>query len=74
LGKDMQGVQMLPLVLVQALYLDIEQRIGTDLDPCALCDESSKINFVVMLDTAPLFPEDRIVGKRLEPFQLLEIP
>ena len=68
----MQDVQVLPLVFVDALDLDVEQRIRIDADArlrCAIA--AASVALFARLTAPPRFAERAVVGERLEPRQLL---
>jgi len=67
----MQHVQVLPLVFVQPLYLDVEEGVRINGNPCSFLDERGKIDLVGSLYLPPLLLEYRILGPLLQPRQLL---
>ena len=68
-----QRIQMLALVLVDALDLDVEQRIGIDDDARAFMNPPREPLFVEPLDAAPAFAKRGVAGMRLEGFEAREI-
>ena len=66
----MQHIQVLALVLVDALDLHIEDGIRVDGHAGALADERGQRALVGALDLAPLGAKVRVLGQRLEPAQL----
>ena len=62
----MQHVQVLALVLVDALDLDVEERRRVDRDAGALADAARERLLVGALDRAPSVLEGGVVGERLE--------
>ena len=69
----MQHVQMLALVLVDALHLDVEQRTGIDHDAGALADVARQPFLVGTLDAAPLLLEGAVPDPGLEGLEPREI-
>ena len=70
---DVQHVQVLALVLVDALHLDVEERRGVDDDAGALADALRERFLVQPLDAAPFLLKRGVVGarfERLEPRQI----
>ncbi len=68
---------MLALVFVNALHLDVEERVGRDRDAGALRDERGEPVFVRELHLAPLLLELSVVRERLqfaEPGEILQPP
>ena len=65
-GDDVQDVQQLPLVLVQALDLDIEHGGRIDDLPGALLHQGCQDHFARVLHLAPLLAELRVVDQRLQ--------
>ena len=64
---DVQDVQVLALVLVDALDLHVEQRVRIDRRcRCAARDQLGEVALVGALDLAPLRAERRVVRERLE--------
>ena len=72
-ADDVQDVQVLALVLVDALDLHVEDRRRIDDDAGAFLDQSRQRGLVGVLDLAPLGAEIRIVGQRLELAQLRQV-
>ena len=64
--EDVQHIEVLPLVFVDALHLHVEERLGRDGDAGALGDERGETALVRELHVAPLLLELRVVGERLE--------
>ena len=62
---------MLALVLVNALDVHVEQRIGIDPHAGALLDLGGQRRLVGALNLPPRFAERAVVGERLEARQLL---
>ena len=50
--QDVEGVEQLALVLVQTLDLNVEDRVGVDLNALAILDPRGKVNLVGVLDLA----------------------
>ena len=61
-----QDVEQLPLVFVDALDLDVEQRAGIDLDVEAFADQPRQRDLVVVLDAAELLLERVVAGAGFE--------
>ena len=70
---DVQHLQVLALVFVNALYQDVEHRAGIDEDPGALERNAGEIALVRLLDLAPAGPKPGILGERLEGFECRQI-
>ena len=68
---DVQHVQVLPLVLVQPLHLDVEERLRVHDDTGALLDERGQSSLVLGLDRLPLRLETGIGCQRLEALELV---
>ena len=66
-------LQVLALVLVQALDEHIEHRLGIDCDAEGAVDVGGELLLVVVLDVAPLPGKLRIFGHRFEAAQLFEV-
>ena len=58
-----EDVEQLPLVFVDALDLDVEQRGRIDLDAEPLADQSRQRDLVVVLDGAELLLERAVAGR-----------
>ena len=69
-ADDVQDVQVLALVFVDALDLHVEDRGRIDDDAGALLDQTGQRGLVGVLDLAPLGAEIRVVDQRLELAQL----
>ncbi len=69
---DMQDVQVLALVFVQALDLYVEKGRRVDHDSGTQCDQICQVVLVFPLDAAPLRLELLVIGTGLEPFQFIE--
>ena len=63
---------MLPLVFVQALGLDVEERLRVERDPRPPVDERGQVALCGQLHLPPLPAEPRIVGQRLELAELVQ--
>ncbi len=70
---DVQHVEVLALVLVDALDLDVEHPVRVQLDTGHRVDVLGQARFVGALDVAPLLPEGGIVDELLQPAQPLQI-
>jgi superfamily II DNA helicase RecQ len=55
--NDVQHVQQLALVLVEAFHLDVEQAHGVELDAGSQPDQGRQRDLVALLDRAPLAAE-----------------
>ncbi len=73
LRQDIETEEKLPLILVYALYLHIEDRGRIDFDPGGLVNIIGEVFFISRLDLAPFIPEVFIVFQRKQLFQLIEI-
>ena len=70
---DVQDVQVLALVLVDALHLDVEQRVGIDgARRCARAISPASRRLLSPLDRAPRLLERRVVREGLELAQRVE--
>ena len=69
----LEDIEQLPLVFVDALDLDVEQRRRIDLDAEALADQPRQRQLVVVLDVAELLLEGIVAGAGLEPLEAREI-
>ena len=63
---DVQHVQMLALVFVDALDLDVEQPGGIELNAGMRADVGGEALLVGQLDRAPVAAERGVIGMRLE--------
>ena len=72
-GDDVQRLEQLALVLVQALDHHVEQRRGIDLDAGAAADDASERLLVLLLDRAPGLLELDVVNKGLQPGQPVQV-
>ncbi len=70
---DVDEVQLLALVLVQTLDLDVEDRLGTDLDTGFRLDDLDQLLLVVALDGHELLLEGLVVGKLGDAAQLVQL-
>jgi hypothetical protein len=70
---DVQHVEQLPLVFVDALDLHVEQGIGIDLDAQPLADDLRQARLVVALDAHEGVAEGGVVGQRRQLPQLVEV-
>ena len=70
---DVQHVEQLALVLVDALDLHVEQRIGAHLDAEVGADLGGEALLVVLLDGAELAAEGGILGEGGEARDLAEV-
>jgi hypothetical protein len=70
---DVHRVEQLPLVLVDPLHLDVEQRSGVDLDAGQAARLRGQRLLVGALDGAELLLELLVLGVRLEVTQQLEV-
>jgi hypothetical protein len=71
-GEDVQELQVLALVLVQALDQHIEHGVGIDAMPSDR-ECRRELQLVVPLDGAPFFAQLQVVGHRLQAAQLFEV-
>ena len=71
--EDVEHVEVLPLVFVQALDLDVEERLGVHLHAGALLDEGGEAALGRELHRAPLLLELRVVRQRLQFAELVEV-
>jgi len=65
-----KDVQLLALVLMDALHLDVEERRRVHSNAGALPDHPAQRFFVRPLDPAPVFLEGRVLGEGLQLAQL----
>ena len=72
-GEDMQQVEVLALVLVQALDLDVEEGVGRNQDPALALDLRGEEHLVLPLDRHELRLEGRLIGPFLELAELVEV-
>ena len=72
-GEDVKDVEVLSLVLMDALDLDVEQGVGIDHRPCAILDDFGQAKLVAPLHAAPTLAELRIARARLQPAQRIEL-
>ena len=72
-GDNVQNVQQLPLVLVDALDLHIEEAVGIHLDPADDMMTPGPDPLVFQLDGAEAFTKPAVLGKRLQFGQPLEV-
>ena len=72
-ADDVQDIQVLPLVFMDALDLHVEDRRGIHHHAGALFDQCRKGGLVRVLDLAPFGAELGVVGQRFELAQLREI-
>src|SRR5690606_1451002 len=70
---DVDAVEELALVLVEALDLDVEDRIDGGLHAVAVTEEARELDFVGALDLLELLMELLVVDVRFEPFELIEV-
>ena len=71
--EDVQRLQVLPLVFVDALHQHVEERLRRDGDARALGDERGEAALVRELHVAPLLLKLRVVGERFELAELVGI-
>ena len=62
----MEGVQELPLVEVDPLDLDVEERVGVDPHARQVGDDAGEALLVLPLHLAEALPERRVLGEALE--------
>ena len=72
-GDRVQHVEVLALVLVDALDLYVEEALGVDGHPRPLLDLPAQRLLVRELDAAPLGTEGGVLGQRLELPELFEV-
>ena len=72
-GDDVQRVEVLALVLVNALDLNVEHPVRVELDARLRRDQVRQPGLVLPLDRAPALLEGRIVGVSLQTAQLLQV-
>ena len=70
---NLEHVQELPLVFVNALDLNVEHRVGIDLDLESHHNDFSKALFVCPLHLTELLPKLGLGGKRSKFFELLKV-
>ena len=70
-SDQVQNVQVLALVLVQPLYLDVEERVRIYDDAGSFLDEAGQHTFIIGLNGLPIFLEVGVGGQRLEVLELL---
>ena len=71
--QDMQDIQQLPLVFMQALDLHVEDRIRVDVDTVVLRDISGKAYLVFALDGLQIFQNIRIVTVLEQRFERVRV-
>ena len=71
--QDMQDIQQLPLVFMQALDLHVEDRIRVDVDTVVLRDISGKAYLVLALDGLQIFQNIRIVTVLEQRFERVRV-
>ena len=71
--NDTEDVQLLPLVLVYALDLNIEEGFGIDANACRIHDVLRQADFVGILDLLPILFEIFIVKEMFEFVQLCQV-
>ena len=72
-GDDMQGVQELAFVFVQALDLDVEDRTGIHHAAQLIGDEGGQNPFVGVFDGQEAVPESGVLGQGFETPQLVQV-
>ncbi|MFM1942435.1 MAG: hypothetical protein RI897_1417 [Verrucomicrobiota bacterium] len=72
-GDDMEDVEVLAFVFVEAFDLDIEEGGGVDFDACALVDDLGEVLFVGEFDFAPGVAELEVFGEGFEFLELAEV-
>ena len=70
---DVQQVEQLPLVLVDALDLHVEQRVHVEVDADAALHFGVEAPLVLELDRAELAAEPGVVGQAAHAVELLEV-
>ena len=70
---DVQHVEMLALVLVDALDLDVEHPVRVQLDARRRADVLGQARLVAALDVAPLRAEGGVLDERLQPAQARQV-
>ena len=71
--QDVQGVEQLPLVLMQALGLNIKNEGGVHLNALVLLNKVGQAFLILVLDLGKLFPEGLVIGKGLQIAQRFRI-
>ena len=70
---DVQQVEQLPLVLVDALDLHVEQRVHVEVDADAALHLGVETTLVGQLDLAELAPEPGVVRQPAQALEFLEV-
>lgn len=70
---DVEAVEQLALVLVDALDLDVEDRAGIDLDAVVALENLRQSHLVLLLDFDDGALERRVLGKLLQLRELLQV-
>ena len=70
-GDQVEHIQVLPLVLVQSLHLDVEERLRVDGDAGPLLDETGQRELVVGFHGTPLALKTAVGRQRLEPLEFV---
>jgi hypothetical protein len=69
-----ERIEELPLVLVEPLHLDVEDRRGVQVQPQRVPNVVHQALLVELLHRAELVEERGIARQRLEPLELIEVP
>lgn len=72
-GENVEEVEVLALVLVQPLYLDVENRFGVELYAAELLHYAGEASLVCALDVHVLLLEGRVAGMLFEPAEHFEV-
>ena len=72
--KDVKDVQGLALIQVDALDLDVEDRVRPHVRIIAVADVTGQDILAFLLDPRQLFLEGRVIGKRHEVLELRRRP
>ena len=72
-GDDVEDIEVLALVFVDALYLHVKHGIGVDGNARVLADVAGKILLDVVLNLSPIFSESGIVGVAFDLAQLIHV-
>ena len=69
----MQNIQMLPLVLVNALRLYIKQALGVNQHTGLLLNKSGLLTFLLLFNLPPAGAKFLVIDERLEFSQLFKV-
>ena len=72
-GQDVQEIEVLAFVFVEALDLHVEKSGGIDLDPAVPLDNAGQIDLVGLLDVHESDLEIEVLGEGFQGAKLVEI-